>query len=568
MSRFATRLLLLAIASATTFTLFMAWQRLGPPDPPADTTLRAATRAEPLTFNPLVAHDLASLVVARLTHASLVRIAHDTQALEPYLAASWTTSDDGRVVTATLDESARFSDGQPVTAGDVVFSFEAVYDPRVDSPLAASLRVGDQPIGIRAVDARTVELSYPAAHGPGLRPLHALPILPRHRLHQQLANGSLREAWSLGTPPADLVGAGPFELERHDPGVALHFARTPHPWERDADGALLPYVSRLELRVVPSQDAEMVQLSSGALDITTAELRPEDVPEARRLDAEGVLQVFDLGAALNADFLWFNLDPAAAAAADRPWLQARALREAIAHAVDRDAFVDAVYQGSGTPVSGLITPGNRTWYSPDVAPRAYAPDRSASLLDGLLLRDRDNDGVREDAEGRPARFSVLVQQGHTSRQRAMTVLQAMLRPIGLQVDIVAMDAQSIFGRLQAGDYDAIYHTLPATDTDPAGLGEFWLSSGTLHLWHLGQTAPATEWEAEIDRLFRTQLATVDQHERRRLMQEAQRVFDRELPALFFAAPTVHVAVSGRLTGVRPGLLAPPVLWNVAAIGVR
>jgi ABC-type transport system substrate-binding protein len=69
-------------------------------------------------------------------------------------------------------------------------------------------------------------------------------------------------------------------------------------------------------------------------------------------------------------------------------------------------------------------------------------------------------------------------------------------------------------------------------------------------------------------LFRAQLASVDLAERRRLMHEIQRLFDRELPALFFATPRVHVAVSARLTGLRPGLLTPPVLWNAAAIGVR
>lgn len=568
MGRNATRLLLFSLACAVAVTLYFWVERLRAPDAPADATLRAATRAEPITFNPLVATDLASLVVGRLQHATLVRLDHETQEVTPYLAESWTRSDDGLTVTLTLHADARFSDGRPVTADDVLFSFDAVYDKDLGSPHADGLRVNGEPLGVRAVDARTIELTYPAPYGPGLRPLHTLPILPKHRLAQALADGSLDDTWTLSTPPSELVGAGPFVLERHDPGVAVHFVRTPQPWQRDGDGSLLPRVARLELRLLPSQDAEMLQLASGDLDVTTAELRPEDVPEARRLEQRGVLQVFDLGVGLNADFLWFNLVPDAAATRNRPWLRERALREAIAHAVNRNDFIDAVYQGSAEPVAGLITPGNRAWHAPDVAPRAWSVDRASALLDGLGLTDRDGDGVRDDAAGRPARFSVLVQQGHTSRQLAMTWLQETLRPLGLQMDIVPLDAQAIFTRSQAGDYDAIYHALPATDTDPAGLGVFWLSSGPLHLWHPNQPTPATAWEAEIDRLFAAQRASVDAGERRRLMQQAQQVFDRELPALFFAAPKVHVAVSRRLTGVRPGLLAPPVLWNAAEIGVR
>lgn len=568
MSRNATRLLLLALACAVVFTIALWIQRLQSPAVPTGVTLRAATRAEPSTFNPLLASDLGSAVVRRLVHATLVRIDHDTQALAPALAASWTTSDAGRRVTLTLRDEARFSDGHPVTADDVRFSFEAVYDPRVKSPLADSLKVNDQPLGVRVVDARTVELTFPTPSGPGLRPLHTLPILPAHVLGPALADGTLADAWPIRTPLDQLVGAGPFVVTRLEPGVAVHFARQPHAWERDADGAVLPRASRLELRLMASQDAEMLQLASGDLDIPTAELRPEDIAEARRLTDQGVLQLFDLGAALSADMLWFHLAPDAAATRDRPWLRERALREAIAHAVDRQDFIDAIYQGSGEPVTSIITPGNRAWHATDVQPRPFSRQRASALLDGLGLVDRDGDGVRDDAAGRPARFSVLVQQGHTTRQRAMTRVQEMLRAVGLQMDVVPLDTQSIFGRFGAGDYDAIYHVLSPSDTDPAGLDTFWLSSGQMHVWRPSQDVPATPWEAELDRLFRAQLATTDQEERRRLVHEMQRVFDRELPALFFAAPRVYVAVSRRLTGVRPGLLTPPVLWNAAAIGVR
>ena len=107
-------------------------------------------------------------------------------------------------------------------------------------------------------------------------------------------------------------------IERFEPGVAVHFARNPHAWQRDADGARLPRVARLHLRLVASQDAEMLQLASGELDIPTGELRPEDVAEARRLEKEGALQTFDLGAALAADVLWFNLQPGAQATRRSP----------------------------------------------------------------------------------------------------------------------------------------------------------------------------------------------------------------------------------------------------------
>lgn len=568
MSRTATRLLLLSVALAIGVTLVLWVQRLRESPASVEATLRAATRAEPVTFNPLVAADLASLTVARLVHATLVRIDHQTQELVPALATAWTEHAGGRRYTLTLDPQARFADGRPVTAEDVRFSFEVAHDPRVASPLASGLLIGETAIAVRAVDAHTIELTYPAPYGPGLRPLHALPILPAHVLGAAHAAGTLRDAWALTTPPEEIVGAGPFAIERVDPGVGVVFVRQPHAWQRDADGELLPRVARLELRLMASQDAEMLALAAGDLDIPTGELRPEDVPEARRLAAEGTLQLAELGVSLAPDLLWFNLVPDAEATRDRPWLRERAFREAIVHAVDREAFINAIYQGEAEPLVTPISPGNRAWHADGLELRPFSPARAASLLDGLGLVDRDGDGLRDTPGGGTASFAVLVQQGHSSRERGMTVVQEALRQVGLRMDVATLDARSLFGRLGAGTYDAIYHALPATDTDPAGYSEFWLSSGQLHLWHPAQPAPATAWEAEIDRLFLAHVATPDRAERKRLFDAIQQLHQRELPTISFAAPRVHVAVSGRLTDVRPGLLAPPVLWQAAEIGVR
>ena len=527
-------------------------------------TLVATLRSEPRSFNRLLASDRGSLAVSQLIHEPLVRVNHATQALEPALAASWTDA-EALTVRLTLRPEARFSDGTPVTAADVVFSLEAAYDERLGSAVRDSLLVHGQPIAARTVDTRTVDLQYPAPYGPGLRPLHGLPILPRARYAPALADGTLAPAWATDAAPDGMVGAGPFIVDRHDPGVAVHLKRNPHYWRRADDGTPLPRVDALRLDIVPSQDAEMLRLRNGDADVTTAELRPDDLPEARALAAQGRLQVFDLGPSLEADMLWFNLAPGDVG---RDWLRRRELREAIAHAVDRAAFINAVYRGAAVQVASVITPGNVAWHADDIQPRPYSRELAGELLDRIGVRDRDGDGMREDVYGAPASFTLLVQQGHTIRQRAATVLQEALRAIGLRMDIASVDARGLQERLGKGAYEAMYHALPGTDTDPSGLMELWLSSGHFHLWNPAQPEPATEWEAEIDRLMRRQLQLTDQQQRRALVVEAQHILDRELPIIVFAAPRVSVATSRRLTHVRPGLLSPHVLWNAAELGVR
>jgi peptide/nickel transport system substrate-binding protein len=189
-------------------------------------------------------------------------------------------------------------------------------------------------------------------------------------------------------------------------------------------------------------------------------------------------------------------------------------------------------------------------------------------LDRIGVRDRNGDGVREDVYNVPAKFTLLVQQGHSVRQRAAVVLQEALAKIGLQVEIASLDARGLQQRMIDGGYEAMYHALPGSDTDPSGLMEFWLSSGRFHLWNPAQPVAATSWEAELDVLMTRQLSMINQADRQRAVVQAQRLLDVELPVIVFAVPRVTIATSARLTHVAPGLLAPQVLWNAADIGVR
>ena len=185
----------------------------------------ASVRSEPQTFNRLVARDSTSALVSALTQAKLVRIHPLTDTVEPWLAEAWTSSPDGLTFTMALPDGVRFSDGQPFTSADVLFSFEAAYDDTVGSPLGDSLRVGGARLEVVAPDARTVVITFPTSFGPGLRILDNLTILPRHRLEASLADGSLAAAWGVTASLDEIVGLGPFVLDEYVPGQRLVFTR-------------------------------------------------------------------------------------------------------------------------------------------------------------------------------------------------------------------------------------------------------------------------------------------------------------------------------------------------------
>src|SRR4029079_13909269 len=155
---------------------------------------------------------------------------------------------------------------------------------------------------------------------------------------------------------------------------------------------------------------------------------------------------------------------------------------------DRDAIVSSVYLGAATPIDGAVTPGNRTWYS-DRAPKyPYDVARATALLAALGLVDRNGDGLLEDASGARVRFTILTQANHI-RGRVATVLQEQLKQVGITVYVAALDPRSMFQRYAAGDYDAMYYGFQASSLDPANNLDFWLSSGSAHVWNAGQTQP-------------------------------------------------------------------------------
>jgi peptide/nickel transport system substrate-binding protein len=541
-----------------------------PPPAPAATgpvrggSLTATVRSEPSTFNRFSPGGNSTPVdlLTRLTHATLVRLNRASGEYEPWLAEKWTASADGRAYTLTLRDGVTFSDGVPFTSADVVFTFQALYDPAADSPLKSGVLIQGKPLQVTATDPRTVVVTLPAPFAPGIALLDNVPIYPKHQLQAALDGHTFGDAWGPSTRPGSMAGLGPFVLSEYLSGQRMTVTRNPHYWQKDANGAALPYLDRLVIEFVASQDAEMLRMGAGSIDLmTVANVRPEDLAALRRLRDQGAVQLVDEGVSVEADTLWFNLTPGSAASKAKPYLTRTEFRQAVAYAVDRDAIVNTVYLGAAAPIYGPVTPGNRTWYS-DAAPK-YPHDaaRAKALVAGLGLADRNGDGMLDDAAGRPVRFSVLV-QGGTIRERTVTVIQEQLRLIGIAVDVSSVDMPSLMGRFGKGDYESIYHGFQASAFDPAVNLDFWLSGGSGHVWNVG--APAA-WEQTIDQLMQRQAAAATLAERQRLFAEVQKVFGENLPAIYFVAPKASVAMSRRVGGAVPVLLEPKILWNPATL---
>jgi peptide/nickel transport system substrate-binding protein len=564
------------VSVITVAGMLLFWRSLNPPKPEAAIVkptrggaLTAAVRTDPRSFNRLIAADETTGIISLLINSPLVRINRASFELEPWLAEKWESSADGREHTLHLREGLRWSDGQPLTSADVLFTVQVATDKKVESAIVDSVMVAGEPIQATAPDEHTVVFRFAGPSGPGLRLLDSLPILPRHKLAAALSGGTFREAWATSVSPAEVVGAGPFVLARYEPGQRVVLERNPNYWRKGEDGAALPYLDRIVLEVIPEQNAGMLRLEAGNIDMMQSELRPEDYVAARTAEEAGKLKVVELGVGTDADAFWFCLKPDAKRKDPRfAFVQKREFRQAISHAVDREEFAQTVFLGEAVPIWGPITPGNKPWFSPNIL--RYLPDlaKARELLKSIGLEDRNGNGIVEDASGTEARFAVITQKGVASYEKGTTVLKDRAAMIGIALDIVPLEGGTMIERMLASDYEAIYMRPVLTDLDPGATLDMWLSSGGSHFWNRSQKMPATEWERRIDTIMIEQAATTDPQRRRDLFNEVQRIFAENLPVLYFAAPRLYYAHSARVTGVVPSVLRPPVLWNADSLGVN
>ena len=532
-------------------------------------TLTASLRSEPRTFNRLIDQNFPVDLYSVLTGAKLIRVNRATRALESGLAERWTASPDNLTYTLTLRDGMTWSDGTPLTSADVIFTFQAIYHPGVQSVLDTTLRVSGQPLRVTAPDARTVVITFPGTFGPGIAILDHVPIQPKHKLQAALDGGTFRQALAVTTPPSELVVAGPFMLRSYVPGQRFVFDRNPRYWKKDVTGIQLPYADQVILEVVADQNAELVRLQAGQIDMPQQPIRPEDVATLRPLADQGRIRIIELGVAADPDLFFFNLNSAYwAKDRRRDWMLTKEFRRAISHAVDREAYANTVYLGAGVPIWGPITPGNKEWFSPNVMRYGYSIDRAREIFGQLGLVNRDADEWLEDRNNTEARFTVLTFRGNSSLERGTAVLRDSLKAAGVAVDVVPMEAGSVVQRMQKGDFDSIMFGLTASSFDPSLNPDFWLSSGSAHIWNIGQKVPATAWEKEIDDLIRQMTAETDPAERKRLFDQVQTIFADNLPVLYFVAPRLHMAVSSRIGNLEPAINRPQLLWNVEKITVR
>jgi peptide/nickel transport system substrate-binding protein len=529
-------------------------------------------RSEPKTLNPVTATDAVSREVIGRLMADLITINKASQQTEPALAKSWKMSPDGRTFTLTLRKGIRFSDGHPFDADDVVFSFTVYLDEAVNSPQRDLLLIDGKPLGVAKLDQQTVRFTLPRPYAAAERIFDGLAMLPKHLLEKPYHEGRFLQAWTLNNAATDVAGLGPFRVKKYVAGQQIVLERNPYYWKTDRDNHRLPYLDELVFLFVGSEDAQVMRFEAGETDIVNR-LSTENYSLLSREQNRTNSQLMDLGPSLEYNFLVFNLNDLSSKNLDditrkQGWFRELKFREAVSAAVDRDAIVRLVYGKRGTALWGNVGPGNKLWMN-QALPH---PQRSVETARQLLKSagfSWSNAGQLLDPSGKAVEFSIVTSSSNTQRMKMATLLQDDLSHIGMQVHIVPLDFRAMIDRVfQSFDYEAAIMGLGGGDADPNPEMNVWLSSGSSHLWNLGETKPATPWQREIDGLMQQQMIMLDYQKRKRLYDRVQQLIAEHLPFIFLATPNILVSAGPQVGNFHPAVLDHYTLWNADQLYLR
>ncbi len=491
--------------------------------PAAMTVLRVGWTDDPETLNPFVGQTGTASEIYDLNYDFLTRYDPATLTLKPALATAWSHSRDGKTWTFSLRRGVTWQDGRPFTASDVVFTYDYV----IDNDMAAFTSYTTFIKQVVAVNPYTVRFvcSRPKANMLAL----AVPILPAHIWSHVDPNAAANSYPN--NPP--VIGTGPFQVVEYQPDRFVRLVPNKRYWR----GA--PKVDELIFEIYQDPDTMQLDLRSGAID--AAVKLPLASLKALRGDRDLNLSTQNPQRVVND--LGFNCYGGAASLGN-PVLLDPAFRRALNYAIDKQEICRVAYFGLARPGTTALV--SHYWVDPDwhwtpPAGGAYPFDltKAGDMLTaaGYPLRK----GVRVDKQAKPITLRLWAISTEPNEQAAGRLIAGWLSQIGLKVSYQVFDTGTLMDRMWsyqgktfAPDYDLFLWGWNS-ELDP----NFTLSVFTTS--QIG-TWSDTNWSnAEYDRLFTEQEATIDPAKRQQIVDRMQELMYRQSPMIFLAEPSRIIA---------------------------
>ncbi|GIN40160.1 MULTISPECIES: peptide-binding protein [Heyndrickxia] len=511
-------------------------------------------------FNPIFYTDAYESNILSFTHESLVTQNEKLEFL-PSLAKEWKFNDDQTEVTFTLQDNVKWHDGKPFTANDVVFTYKSIASPGYVE--AGGVRTEyvekllgyedfnsgktDQFEGVVAQDEHTVTFKFSEPNVTALDNA-SFPIIPEHIFKDIPIKDMPKAGATLNA--GEVIGTGPFKFTKMIEGEQYILEKNKDYWQGE------PYLDQIVWKVV-NQSVIVGMLETGELDFVADPngFQPADYDSISALDNIEIIEQPKFGYQLMGFMVNHRTPEDVKAGVIKPenWVPNKKIadkrvRQAIAYAVDREGLIKALLHGRGAVINAPIATQFSAYDGEKPNQYKFNVEEAKKLLDEAGYVDKDNDGFREDPDGKKWVLTLNYPTGNELRMRSAPIIQEMLEAVGIKIDLrqpIEFSTYSDVLEKDSDDWDLylLGWSLSSTDPDPSGL---W---GSKAAYNYGR------WNnKESDELMKKAVQppeAFDQAYRDQVYSDWQVLFQDDLPALILYAQNTLWGYNKRLQNVKP-----------------
>ena len=513
----------------------------------------------PKTFNPFNSKDNISSLVSEIMYDGLVTTNPVTGETIPKLAKSFTVN--GCEYVVNLRHGLKWSDGKPINADDVVFTWQnIIFDGFGNTSVRDSVVIDGKLPTVQKIDDYTVKFITPKPFAPFLRLLSS-PIAPKHIFEPAVKRGKtyFDGFLSTTTEPDEFVISGAFKLKEYVPAQRVVFERNPNYYVINKDGKSLPYFDKLVYLIVGDINNQVLKFEGGELDEIS--LQGANVARFKEMEKHSDFTVYNIGPDTGTMYLSMNLNNRKddkgkyyVEPKKQVWFQDKNFRQAVDYAIDRKNMVFNIANGLGSP---LYTPEtlNSIFLNKNLKPYDKDIEKSKELLkkSGFYW---DKSGKLIDKFGNKVEFDLYTNAGNTEREAIGVMVKQDLEDLGMKVNFKPIEFNSLVNKLMASlDWDMVIMGFTGSPLEPNGGKNVWMSDGTLHIFNQrlekDMQSPRYEFEKRIDYLFTQGALATKFADRKKYYDEYQAIVYEEKPLIYIYSPIRIVALRNMFKNIYP-----------------
>lgn len=521
----------------------------------------------PKTFNPFTSTDATSSTMADVMYDGLFTSNPMTGEVIPKLAKGVKSNKNGTKYIITLRKGIKWSDGKPITADDVMFTWnDIIFAGLGNTSIRDELVIAGELPKIRKLDNYTVEFTIKRPFAPFLRALSA-PIAPKHYFAKDRDwQKNFDRFLATNTNPKDIVTSGAFRLKEYIPAQRVVFEKNPNYYMINKNGDRLPYINKIIYLIVGDINNQILKFEAGEIDDIS--LRGGDVARYKAKEAHSDYVIYNLGADNGTMFVAINLNNRKNKDTGKyfvpqykqRWFGDRNFRKAIDYALDRQGMVQNIANGMATPLftaespSGIFYNKKITGHKRDIKTAlAYLHKSGFRLKNGKLY----------DKYGNRVEIDLSTNAGNTEREALGVMIKQDLADIGIKVNFKPIEFNSLVNKItNSYNWDMIILGLTGSPLEPHNGKNVWSSAGPLHLFNQRSAADIKAghiyplpWEKRIDTLFEKGALCTNFNERKKYYDEYQQIIYNEAPIVYLYSPIRIYAIRRKIKNIYPSTLS-------------